>query len=311
MNGIKKEIFLFNSNKNGSVIQGFKIIPENNEVKAVLLVVHGMIEHSEKYEHFMSFLARNNIATYAHDHLGHKNSVKTKDELGFFNHKDGYVNLLEDMKSVFLLAKKENPDKKIFLMGHSMGSFFARVFAEKYQNTIDGLIISGTGESGKELIGAKFLVDTISFFKGEKNYSKTVSNLTSKKFMSGVTNPKTGAAWLTRDEEIELRISKDEYCNFKFTLSAYKDLFTIMSLSSSDKTYKNISKDIPIYIFSGENDPVGDFGKTPLVVFNKYKEAGVKDVCIKIYKDARHEMINEINKDEVYSNVLNWINNKV
>ncbi len=211
------------------------------------------------------------------------------------------------MKSVFDLAKKENPDKKIILMGHSMGSFFARVFAFKYPNTIDGLIISGTGESGKELLGAKILVNTISLFKGDRYYSKAVSNLTSKKFLSAVENPKTGADWLTRDEEIVLRVSKDEYCNFRFTLSAYKDLFKIMGISSSNQAYQNINKDIPIYIFSGEKDPVGNFGKSPVIVCDKYRQAGVKDIEIKVYDSARHEMINEINRQEVYKNVENWI----
>ncbi len=304
----EKVQFLFNSSREGNVIKGFKILP-NIKVDAVLIVVHGMIEHSEKYEHFMSFLAENNIACYAHDHLGHKNSVNNKDELGFFDDDFGYLKVLEDMNSVFKLAKNDFPDKKIFLMGHSMGSFFAKVFAVNFPNTIDGLIISGTGESKNDLILGKTLVNIISAFKGDKYRSKFIAKLNFGKFMKGIKNPKTRFAWLTRDEKIETRISKDEYCDFIFTLSAYKDLFSIMELSSDKKAYDKIKKELPIYIFSGDKDAVGNYGKAPILVSKKYKSCGVKDVQIKLYSGARHEMINEINKDEVYKDILNYLIN--
>ncbi len=305
---VKKVEFSFDSSKEGCIIKGFKMVPEN-EVSAVLIVVHGMIEHSEKYEHFMNNLAQNNIVSYAHDHLGHKNSVLDKEDLGFFDDDFGYLRVLEDMHSVFKLAKNEYPNKKIFLMGHSMGSFFARVFAVNFPETIDGLILSGTGQSGPDLIMGKMLVNTIAAFKGNRYRSKLVAKMTSNKFMSGVKNPKTNAAWLTKDEEIELRISKDEYCNFVFTLGAYKDLFTIMGLSDEKRVYTQINKEMPIYIFSGDMDPVGNFGKSPLAVLENYKNQGVKNASCKLYKDGRHEMINEINKDEVYTDVVNWIKN--
>ncbi len=309
---INKSEFSFTSSKEDSKIKGFKIFNKsNNNVKAVLVIIHGMIEHSQRYENFMRALAKKDIISYAYDHLGHKNSVKNKDELGFFNDKDGYLNVLEDINYVLKLAKKENPNKSIILMGHSMGSFFARVYAAEYKNNIDALIISGTGGSNPLAKYASIPINTIAFLKGNKHRSKFISKLTFGKFYDKIENPKTPSAWLTRDEEIEDITSKDEYCNFLFTLSGFKDVLKINILANDKNTYMNTDENLPIFIFSGEMDPVGDYKKGVMEVFNNYKNAKIKNLTLKTYKDARHEMINEINKDEVYNDVINWIENNI
>ncbi len=302
--------FEFASSNGVNTIRGFKFIPKG-EVKLCVMIVHGMIEHCERYFDFMQFLESNGIAAYAHDHLGHKNSVDDDSQLGYFAKEAGYKKILEDMHSVSKLIKKDYPDKKLFLLGHSMGSFYSRVYASLYPDTIDALLLSGTGGSNPLAKVGEVVVTLTSVIKGGKAYSKTIEKMLSGSFMEKIENPKTSADWLSRDEELVLKTSKDKYCNFKFTLSAYKDLITINSLANANKTYIDTDKSLPIYLFSGEMDSVGNYGEGVKEVYTNYKNTNKEDVTLKLYKDARHETLNEINRQEVYNDVLNWINSKV
>ena len=306
-----REKFSFTSSNGLNTINGFIIRPENPPYKAIIQISHGMIEHSERYVEFMTFMAQHGYVTVAHDHLGHKGSVDDDTQLGYMAKENGYIYVLSDLVSTAAMARKRFPQLKLFLLGQSMGSFFARCFAAKYKNLIDGVIITGTGGTNKNTPYGKALLKVLIKLKGGKATSKLATGLLFKHFLDKIDQPQTKSDWLSRDREQVEKYRNDPYCRFHFTVSGYLDLLNIQEKANSEECYKNTKKDIPYLILSGDMDPVGDWGNGVKEVYNKYKQCGIEDVILKLYPEGRHEMLNELNKDEVYDYILNWTESKI
>ncbi|MBQ7284432.1 MAG: alpha/beta fold hydrolase, partial [Oscillospiraceae bacterium] len=271
-----KEKFSFKSSNGTNTINGFVIRPQNSPYKAIIQISHGMTEHSGRYEEYMNFMAQQGFVMVSHDHLGHKASVNDDSELGFMASKDGYLHVLSDLATTAGRMKKSFPQLKLFMLGHSMGSFYARVFAAKYPHLVDGMLISGTGGSNPLAGAGKVLINTLIKIKGEKATSKLVAKMVFGKYLDKIENPKTSSDWLTRDEEVIKKYRSDPYCRFYFKLGGYKDLISILSLANSRECFANTKKDIPYLIFSGDMDPVGEWGKGVKEVCTNYKANGVK-----------------------------------
>ncbi|MEG0092159.1 MAG: alpha/beta fold hydrolase, partial [Oscillospiraceae bacterium] len=284
-----KENFEFLSANGKNMIKGVIRRKDAPPYKAIIQISHGMVEHMDRYEEFMNFMAENGYVMVGHDHLGHKASVDSDDELGFFAEKDGYKCILDDLVTTASRTRKMFPGLKLVLLGHSMGSFYARVFASKYHNLIDGIIISGTGGTNPIAGVGKLLIKLMIIIKGAKYRSDFVANISFSGFLSKIPCPKNKSEWISTDPEMVQKYINDKYCSFTFTLSGFLDLVTINGLSNSEECYKNFKKDIPVYIFSGEMDPVGEYGKGVTEVYEKLKAAGVSDITFKLYKDGRHE----------------------
>lgn len=307
---LKKEKFSFKSSNGVDIINGLITRKAEPPYKAIVQISHGMQEHLDRYEEFIEFLAQNGYIVVIHDHLGHKNSISSKENLGFMAEKDGYKFVLSDLATVSSRVRKSFPQLKLFLFGHSMGSFYARVFVAKYPHLLDGIIISGTGGKNKLLpIGKKAVCIAIKF-KGAKYRSKFITKLIFANYLSKIENPQTSSDWLSRDREVIKKYRSDEYCKFIFTLSGYRDLLTINSIANTKECFDNSKKDIPYLMFSGDMDPVGEWGKGVKEVYKNYKNAGVKDIQLKLYAGGRHEMLNEINKQEVYDDIISWLESK-
>lgn len=306
-----KEKFSFKSANGVNTINGFVIRPENPPYKAIVQISHGMIEHSERYEDFMRFMAERGYVMAIHDHLGHKASVNDDSELGFMADKNGYVCVLSDLATTASRLRKTFPQLKLFLLGHSMGSFYARTFAAKYPYLLDALIISGTGGANPMASAGKMLINVVAKIKGEKSTSKLITKVIFGNYLDRIENPQTSSDWLTRDQEQVKKYRADKYCRFYFTLSGYRDLINILSAANSTQCFEKTKKDIPYFMFSGDMDPVGSWGKGVREVYENYKKSGVSDITLKLYPGGRHEMLNEINKDEVYADVYNWIESKI
>ena len=306
-----KEKFSFKSSNGTNTVNGFVIRKEQPPYKAIVQISHGMKEHTGRYEEYMNFMAENGYVVVSHDHIGHGMSVNDKSELGYFAPKDGYLHILNDLATTAGRIRKNFPQLKLILFGHSMGSFYARVFAAKYPHLIDGAIISGTGGKNPLAAPGKILIDLFIKLRGDKATSKFITKMIFGTYLNKIENPKTASDWLTRDEEAVAKYRSDDYCRFYFTLGGYKDLVTILALSNSEDCFANTKKDIPYLMVSGDMDPVGEWGKGVKQVFDNYKKAGVKDITLKLYNGGRHEMLNELNKDEVYTDILNWVENKL
>ncbi|WP_040198238.1 alpha/beta fold hydrolase [Candidatus Soleaferrea massiliensis] len=279
------------------------------EPRAVLQLSHGMCEYLERYEPFASFLTRNGVLLCGSDHLGHGKSAGSLENLGYFAEKDGWKCLVEDQYRLTQTIKAHYAGLPYFLFGHSMGSFIARAYLTKYASQLDGALICGT--SGGEKLGGLGIALTgrIMRSKGPFYRSAKLQDLAFGQYNKRYEDAKTDFDWLTRDESIVHRYMHDPYCNFVFTASGFRDLFTLLKFVSRRRWAYAIPKDLPVLLLSGDMDPVGDYGRGVRKVYERLQKAGLDDVRLKLYPGARHEILNETNCKEVYADVLAWIEN--
>lgn len=306
MSFIKKE-FTFKSVSGLADIHAASYLPENTEVRAVLQIAHGMAEHLERYEKFASYLCDNGVAVYINDHLGHGQSISSASELGYFGEKDGWRNFVEDCHQLSEIAKKENPDKKFIFFGHSMGSFVARAYTLKYADEVDGAVYCGTAGPNPAAGAGIVIANLVSKLKGTHHRSKFIDKMgfgTYNKKFEG----RTPFDWLSRDNDEVDKYIADDLCGFLFTTYGYRDLFSILNFVSSKEWFNGLSKELPVLMIAGEMDPVGDYGAGVKKVEQLLTDAGKKNLKTILYKDARHEILNESQCfNKVCDDILDWI----
>ncbi len=297
-------------NKENSTIIYYKW-GNNTKPKAIIQLAHGMSEWAGRYDYFANKLVEEGYLVYGNDHCGHGKSSENIDKLGYLNGNDKFYTMVEDIKHLNDIIKNENKDIPIILFGHSMGSFLSQRYLEEYGDTIDGLILSGSNGKPKFFTKIGLLVCKLEILlKGTGNRSKLMDKLSFGGFNSSVKNPKTDFDWLCSEKSEVDKYIEDEFCGFIYPTEFYYDLINgLWDIHKKENLNKIKKIDIPIYIFAGDRDPVGYFGKGILNLYNTYKELGVKDLNYKLYKDGRHEMLNEINKDYVIKDIISWVNN--
>lgn len=281
-----------------------------NDVKASVVIVHGMCEFKERYDDFSAFLASNGYAVLCYDQLGHGSSVNDETEKGWFGETDGVKNIQGDVLKAIQLMKDTFYGKKTVLYGHSMGSFIVRYFAAKNHDVIDALIISGTNGGDKPVDLAIALTSFVSKMNGSKYVNKILDTLTmsgnNKRFAKMGEN--SSCAWISRDKNVQAQSEKNM---FIFTAQGYCDMFKMLKYISSSSWYSSFPKKLPTYLVSGEDDPIGNYGKGVISVYMRLKIKKVENVQIKLFPQCRHEPLNELNREEVYSDTLNWIENNI
>lgn len=279
--------------------------------KAIIQIAHGMAEHAKRYEDFASFLVEQGYYVYANDHRGHGKTINLPDERGFFAPEKGFDKVVEDMKQLNEIIHEEQPNVPIFLLGHSMGSFLSRRYAQKHGKTIDGLIISGTGYD-KGLLGkAGVLLAKVEIKRiGMRTPSPLLDKMTFGNFNKEFTPARTNFDFLSRDEkEVDLYVD-DPLCGFVCTAGFFHDLFKGIEIIHKRKEIVKTPYALPIFILSGDKDPVGDNGEGVMKVYDLYNKF-CENVDVKLYRDGRHEMLHEINYEEVYNDILNWIEHQL
>lgn len=300
----EREFYLPSSDRNYQ-IRCLEWIPQG-EVKAVLQIAHGMIEHIGRYFEFGVWMAEHGVAVIGHDHLGHGKTTAKKEEFGYFGTNGGTTCLIRDIRRVSVYARKKYPDKKVVLLGHSMGSFLVRRYLAIYDDGPDGFIFMGTGAPPEPVVFAGYILAGImAKVKGEYYRSKLLYevSLGNYKFMP-VQSPYD---WLTRDEVFAKDFGEDQYCQFTFTAGAYRDFFGLILAGSRAEKRHWIRTDAPILIVSGEKDPVGDCAKGVHTVYKRYDTAGTVDLTLGLYEGARHEILHETNRVEVFGDILEWM----
>lgn len=303
--------FYFNSSTGKNKIHARMCVPDT-EPRAIVQIIHGIAEYIDRYDDFMSFLADNGIIAVGTDHLGHGKSIESEEQTGFFAYENGWDYAVRD-EEVLRLAMHENyPELPIIVFGHSMGSFMARTLLIRYPDAFNAAIISGTGNQGSALVnGGLFMGNLVTGLKGAHHYSKFLNNLAFGSYNKIYENPKTEYDWLSRDEANVQKYIDDPLCGFIPTCSLFRDMMTGVKFITNKKNLTAMNKDMPVYFMSGDMDPVGECGKGVQKAYNNFLEAGMKNVSIKLYPGGRHEMLNEINKDEVYSDILTWLGSKI
>ncbi|MDD3172650.1 MAG: lysophospholipase [Herbinix sp.] len=274
--------------------------------KASILILHGMAEHQKRYQSFAEYLVNQGYDVYCYDHRGHGIDKKLSD-LGFFAPENGYQLIIQDVITVSTYIDQNKRSTKFFLFGHSMGSIISRNVIQTYDH-YNGVILSGTNFTAKPLIQlGLFLSSVIQKLKGPKHVSPFLNNLFfgNKKYTS--LSSRTAFDWLTRSNPIVGAYIHDPYCGFLCTASFYHDLLKLTQAATTKKQIQMTKKELPIYIISGAKDPVGGYGKEINKYVNLLKKLGFINCSSKLYPECRHEILNELNKEEVYADIQSWI----
>lgn len=281
------------------------------EPLGVLQIVHGMAEYIDRYDNFAKYMTEHGFNVIGHDHLGHGHSVSDEHDYGFFAEENGDKIIIEDMHSVTQYAREKWEELPNFILGHSMGSFCLRQYLTKYSNDVFGAIIMGTGwiPSAAALLGKTIATNTCKS-KGSHTVNPLLIKLTLEPYNKPFAPARTNCDWLSRDEkQVDLYVN-DKLCGFDFTAGAYKDFFTILEKIAKNRQLIGMRKSLPILITSGSVDPVG--GKKACEKLNaQYKRCGINDVTLKLWDNDRHEILNELDKSDVYQYIYNWLKSKI
>ena len=276
--------------------------------KAVIVLVHGMMEHIGRYAEFASYLCGRGYAVYGYDQLGHGRTARNTAELGFFAEKHGEQIVIKDIHRVVSAVKKRHPKRDVILFGYSMGSFFCRKFYTVYGAEVDGLILCGTGSTPVPVLAAGYLLSkAICLVKGKKYRSSLLHSLVFSSNNRAIPNPETERDWLTKDKEKLAENMEDPFCNFRFTARAYQDFFYIMYNLSRKQGYRKMPTDKPVLLISGGLDPVGHQGEDVAALYDTYRELGMNRVSLILCEEDRHEILNETDRRAVYQQIGKWL----
>lgn len=280
--------------------------------KAVIQIAHGMAEHGERYEDFANYLCEKGFAVMVNDHIGHGKSVTDDENLGYFGETKGWDVLVEDERALTELIKAEFVGLPIVFFGHSMGSFVAREYIRRYgrDDKIKAAIFCGTSGKNPASAMAINIAGAIAKVKGSKHRSEFINKIAFGPY-NAKTEKRTAFDWLSTDTQQVDKYIADKYCGFLFTAAGYKDLFTILTKVSGSDWYSEVCNVIPILVISGEDDPVGAYGKGVKQVYNDLINAGKKDVTLKLYPGMRHEILNEVENAKVYEDIAAWTLSKI
>lgn len=295
-------------------------LPDEGQPKAVVQIVHGVAEYVNRYDRLARFLADHGYAVCGDDHLGHGRTAMQDSKFGFFadsrlgwhGQDDGWTLVVADERTLRQQMGERFPGVPYFLLGHSMGSFMTRTYLCRYPGEISGAILSGTGQEPAFTVAAgKLLAGLIGLFRGSDYSSTFVNGLALGAYNKQFAPNRTTADWISRDEAEVDKYIADPMCQFIPTVGMYRDMFSGLQYISDKRALSQMDPDTPVYLYSGDKDPVGSNGAGVKKVWNYFKTHGTKDLSLKLYEGGRHEMHNELNRDEVFSDVLDWLERHV
>ena len=301
----KKTTFCIRSKVDQLPLHGIMMVPVGKP-RGMIQFVHGMAEHKERYFEVMDFYCRQGFVCVIHDHRGHGESVRQKKDLGYFYNCDEMA-IVSDVKQVLDYAKKQHPKLKIVLLGHSMGSLVVRVFTKRYDDAIDGLIVSGSPSENKASNAGLWLAKGIAKVKGDHYVSKVVDQITFAGYQKGFDKKKGKFVWLCSDEAIVKAYEKDDLCGFIFTLNGFIRLYRLMLETYSKKGWQFKQPQLPILFLAGKKDPCIQSESKFLKAQQYMKQIGYDNVSGKCYEGMHHEILNETKKQVVYKDILAWI----
>lgn len=271
-------------------------------------LLHGMAEHSGRYEVAVRFFTSHGYIVSGHDHRGHGKTAKLNGTKGHFANQDGFQRVVDDVLEVTSCLRQDNPALKFILLGHSMGSFIARRFIQLYGNDVDLAIFSGTSDAaGLSRYGGQATGYIAGRRKGFLTPNNFLFNRVFGGFNKGIKNPLTAFDWLSYDLKLVVSYMTDDNCGFIPTTQFFMDLFHGLDVIHRKSELLKIPKSLPILLFSGIEDPVGANGKGVWKVARQYNQVGIEDVTVLLFENGRHELLNDTNRQEVIEGVLKWM----
>lgn len=287
-------------------------IPDG-EVRGVVQFFHGMVEHAMRYDRLGSILVENGFALIADDHRGHGQTARDAEWnsngcFGYLADEDGFERVVQDEFAITRRIKEEFPGKKIFIFGHSFGSIVAQAYIEENATDISGCIISGTiGKRSTSAFFGSLIAEISRKVHGKYHISGTINKMTFGAYNKRIPSPTSKNDWLTRDKMIVQLYDGDLWCGFVPTVSFFCDLFRGVRRVVKKRAISSILATLPVFFIYGEEDPTGRYGKGPKKLCEMYKKAGMTNVKEKMYPGARHELLNELCREEVEKDVLDYL----
>lgn len=302
--------YTFLSNNGKTNIHVRRCTPDG-AINGIVQIAHGIAEHVERYDAFAAYLADNGYLVVGNDHLGHGHSVGSEEDLGFFAEAGGWELAVGDMRKLFELTHAEHPELPYFFFGHSMGSFLTRTYIIKYRSGLSGVVICGTGQQPAPIVaGGKMLGKMECRRHGVRYRSEKLNKLAFGNYNDCFEVRRTVCDWLSRDNAAVDKYIEDPLCGFVPSAGLFVDMMSGIQFISSLKNVRRMNPELPVFFISGDMDPVGENGKGVIRVYNNFLKAGMTDVTMKLYHECRHEILNELNKDEIMKDVLDWLNSK-
>lgn len=282
---------------------------DEGDTKAVVHIAHGLAEHAGRYERLARFLAENGFAVYANDHRGHGRSVTTPEDLGHFADRAGWQRIAQDLVAMCTEEKQKHEGLPLILLGHSLGSFLGQQMAYEQTELFDAIALSGPNGKVSGLVKVGQLIARLERLRlGKRGRSKLTNKLSFEEFNKHFAPNRTAFDWLSRDEKEVDKYVADPLCGFMATQQSWVDILAAILEIAKPENRARVRKDLPIYLFSGQYDPVNEFGAGIEALFAAYRENNVRSVRMKIYPNARHETLNETNRTEVLNDLLDWLN---
>ena len=295
-----RQEFTFPSTDGTHAVHAIRWVPAG-EPRAVLQIVHGMCEHIARYDEFARYLAQRGVLVVGHSHLGHGLTVQTEEELGWFGEPDGNSLLIADIHR--LRKNTQISGIPYFILGHSMGSFLTRQYLGIHGVGLAGAIIMGTADIPVPVLKiGQTICRIIAAFRGWHHRSALVSAMVTDGYKR-----KYGLGWLSNNEDSNRAYELDPRCGFRFTLNGFYNLFLGLDRASATEAAGQIPRDYPLLFVSGSEDPVGNNGKGVRAVYSRYRAHGA-NAKIRLYPGDRHEILNELDRSKVYSDLFDWLN---
>jgi len=281
-------------------------------VRGVVHLCHGMAEHAARYARLAQALTDHGLAVYAHDHRGHGQTHPEEADRGFFAAEEGWELCVRDVSDMVARARERHPDVPLVLMGHSMGSLFVQDYLGSQSAAVDAAVLSGTSGKPPAIATLGRLIARFERMRlGNKGQSGIIDAMSFQDFNKKFKPNRTGFDWLSRDEaEVDVYVA-DPACGFLCSVQLWIDLLDAVKRFTTDAHQRGIRDDLPVYLFAGDKDPVGENGKSVRALATDYEQAGLTDVTCTLYADARHETLNETNRDEVTADLLAWLDERL
>ncbi len=278
--------------------------------KGLFHIVHGMAEYTDRYAPLMTFLAGAGYIVFGYDHLGHGKTVDSPDELGFIAPKNGWRLLVDDVVAFENAVCREYPDLPLILMGHSMGSFIVRLAEERISDRLSGLIVCGTGGPNPAAPAGLLICDILRGIYGEKHISNFLEKMAFGAYNKRFPN-NSKYNWLTKDADVVAAYEQDPLCGFPFTASALHDLVKLNQQCNRRGWFRRFSKDLPVLLISGEEDPVGDYGKGVKTVYDRLRNHGVVGAELQLYANCRHEIHNDSCRSQMFERIFEFCDRRI
>lgn len=298
--------------KDGVEIAVYKWLPGRvEEARAVVQLVHGSLEYALRYEPFVRSLLSEHTIVYAHDIRGHgKTAEESGDWVYLSDQPNGWELAIDDIYTITCQIQADFPDLPIFIFGHSLGSLMVRDFISQYGQEVRGVLLVGTGRATPRLVlYSGLILAKLLMLAGRKRESPLAHRLICGELNKAMENPRTDYDFISRDPTVVQEYIDDPQCGLTITVELAHEMVRGFIRISNPEAFANTPQDLPILLLSGTADPMGaPEGRHVLDVAEAYRRAGVKDVLVKLYDGARHELLNELNKDEVIDDMVQWLN---